>query len=265
MTVYRGMDVGTAKPSAEDRSRVAHAMIDVADPEEPYSAARFQREARAAMAAWDGPVLLVGGSGLHMRAVVDPLRFPPSDAALRAEIEALPDEEVRNLLLAADPSAGVHVDLANRRRVVRALEILRLTGMTPSARAADPTRRAFAAYEPEIPFTGFGVDPGPDLPDRVASRVERMRRRGLLAEVVSLRARLGPTASEAVGYRQLVDVVDGKTGVEEGFAAVGRATLALAKRQRTFFRRDPRISWFRDLGSAAVERLVAELESVCAS
>lgn len=264
MTVYRGMDVGTAKPTPEDRARVAHAMVDVADPEEPYSVARFQREARAAMVAWDGPVLLVGGSGLHMRAVVDPLRFPPSDASLRAEIEDLPDEEVRRLLLAADPSAGDHVDLANRRRTVRALEILRLTGMTPSARAADPLRRAVAAYEPEIPFTGFGVDPGARLPERVAARVEGMRRRGLLAEVASLRSRLGPTASEAVGYRQLIGVVDGKTSVEEGFAAVHRATLALAKRQRTFFRRDPRISWLPDPPSAA-ERLVTELESECAS
>jgi len=263
MLVYRGMDIGTAKPSPADRARTPHAMIDVAEPEEAFSVARFQREARAALAGWDGPVLLVGGSGLHMRAVLDPLRFPPGDAAVRDRLESRPDAELLAGLLAADPDAGKHVDLANRRRVVRALEILELTGGTPSARAADPARRALVAYRPEIPFAGYGVDPGTELPGRVRLRVAAMRRRGLLAEVAALRHRLGPTAAAAVGYRQLIPVLDGAVAEDDGFAEVERATIALARRQRTFFRRDPRITWISP--EAVVDRLVAEMESVCVS
>lgn len=266
MLVYRGMDIGTAKPTRDERQRVPHAMVDVAEPEDDYSVARFQHEAREAIAAWNGPVLLVGGSGLHMRAVLDPLRFPPTDPALRRELESVASPDLVAELVRLDPAAGDHVDLANSRRVVRAVEIARLTGETPSMRAAHPSRRAIERYEPELVFGAFGMDPGEDLIPRVEARVATMRRNGLLEEVSGLRHRLGPTAASAVGYRQLLGVIEGAISAEEGFAEVARATVSLAKRQRTFFRRDPRIVWLSDLPPhAVVDRVVGEMEMACAS
>ncbi len=266
MLVYRGMDIGTAKPTGDERQRVPHAMIDVADPEDDYSVARFQHEAREAIAAWNGPVLLVGGSGLHMRAVLDPLRFPPTDPAVRRQLESVASADLVAELCRLDPAAGGHVDLANPRRVVRAVEVARLTGETPSMRAAHPSRRAIERYEPELGFRSFGMDPGVDLAAKVEARVASMRRNGLLEEVSSLRDRLGPTAAAAVGYRQLLAVLDGSISAEEGFGDVARATVALAKRQRTFFRRDPRIVWLSDLPPhEVVDRVVGEMEMACAS
>ena len=243
MQVYRGMDIGTAKPSPEERARIPHHMLDLVDPEVDYTVAEFQAEARRVIAATSRPVVLVGGSGLHFRAVVDPLRFPPHDAALRAELEARPLAELRSKLLRVDPAAAQHLDLDNPRRVVRAYEIYRLTGETPSARVGHPSHQAVRAYRPQLPFRVVGLDPGDDLPARVAVRLTEMRRRGLLDEVRSLLGRMGRTASQAVGYRQLLPVAEGRLPEEVGLAAAERATLDLARRQRTFFRRDPRIRW----------------------
>lgn len=241
--VYRGMDIGSAKPSTAQRDRVRHHLIDVAEPEEIFTAARLQRQARRVIADSSVPLILCGGSGLHFRAVVDPLTFAPRDASVRAEVDRLSPAQAQQRLLGADPQAGDHVDLANPRRVARALEILELTGDSPSKRATDPLRIKVRNYEPQIPFQAVGLDPGPVLASRVATRLEEMRSHGFLDEVRSLAHRLGPTASQAVGYRQLLGVVQGSIDEEEGFTRVQRATLALAKRQRTFFRRDPRLTW----------------------
>lgn len=243
MQVYRGMDIGTAKPSLEERARIPHHMLDLVEPEVDYTVAEFQAEARRVIAAASRPVVLVGGSGLHFRAVVDPLRFPPHDPALRAELEARPVTELRDELMGVDPSAAQHLDLDNPRRVVRAYEIYRLTGETPSLRARHPSHQAVGAYQPHLPFRAVGLDPGDDLPARAAARLAEMRRRGLLNEVRSLLGRMGRTASQAVGYRQLIPVAEGRLPEEVGFAAAERATLTLARRQRAFFRRDPRIRW----------------------
>lgn len=262
MQVYRGMDIGTAKPSAAERERVTHHMIDLADPDEEFTVARFQRQAREVIAATERPVIVAGGSGLHFRAVVDPMRFPPQDEAVRARLEGLDADEARRRLLGVDPAAGELVDLANPRRVVRALEVWELTGATPSARAATPEAADLRAYRPELPVRAVGIDPGPALPARVQWRLADMREAGLLEEVRGLAPRLGRTAAQAVGYRQLLPVVAGERPVDEGFAAAESATLALARRQRTFFRRDPRIRWIpwsSDLGTL-VGRVVEALE-----
>ncbi len=269
MQVYRGMDIGTAKPSGEERARVRHHMVDVADPEEEYTVARFQRDARRVIAAAGRPVIVVGGSGLHFRAVVDPMRFPPHDSEVRRRLEALDPDALTRRLLAADPAAGDHVDLANPRRVVRAVEILELTGETPSVRAATAEAQNLRDYVAELEVRAVGIDPGPELEARVRRRLAAMREAGLLAEVEELAPRLGRTASQAVGYKQLLPVVAGDVDVEVGFARAEAATLALARRQRTFFRRDPRIRWLPwspDLDTMVAQAAEAlELETPCVS
>lgn len=243
MQVYRHMDIGTAKPTPADRAAVTHHMIDVADPEDAYSVAQFQEAGRAVIDGESGPVVIAGGSGLHFRALVDPLQFPPTDRTLRAELEELDPAEAQGRLLGLDPDAASHVDMSNPRRVIRAIEIAELTGLTPTERHQSPDAERLRSYEPLMDFRAFGIDPGDDLPDRIDTRLDQMREAGFLDEVADLADRLGPTAASAVGYRQLLDVVRGEASEEAGFVAAAQATISLAKRQRTFFRRDPRIRW----------------------
>lgn len=240
MQVYRGMDIGTAKPDQATRLRVPHHMIDLVDPEDEFTAAEFQEQARAFLGR---RLLLVGGSGLHFRAIVDPLRFPPSDGALRAELDARPAGEIVAELLRVDSDVAEHVDLTNPRRTVRALEIFRLTGRTPSERAGSAEAEMLRTYRPLFAFKAVGLDPGDRLRDRVRQRLELMLEAGFLDEVEQLAPRLGRTAAQAVGYKQLMRVVDGSVSEEEGVADAMRATLRLAKHQRTYFHRDPRITW----------------------
>lgn len=246
MQVYRGMDIGTAKPSPADQAEVRHHMIDLVDPDVDYAVAEFQRTGRAAVAAIaarERPVVVVGGSGLYFRSLVDPLRFPPSDPAVRAAVEGMSHGDAAAELLEADPGAGDHVDLANPRRVSRALEIVRLEGGTPTERAVDPHAEQVRNYRPEVPFVAIGVDPGDALAERAERRMDQMLGAGLVEEVAGLADRLGRTASSAVGYRQLLPVVAGTRTVREGREATVRATMALARKQRTYFGRDPRIEW----------------------
>ena len=246
MQVYRGMDVGTAKPTAAERARVPHHLLDLADPAEEFTAAEFQRAGRRFLEDLAGrgvPAVIVGGSGLHFRALVDPLEFPPHDPEVRRSVEALSPGETVAELLAADPAAGACLDLANPRRVARAVEVLRLTGFTPSARAQGDSAAAVRAYRPLLPVVAVGFDPGPQLRGRVEARLDAMLAAGLLDEVRGLAPVLGRTAAQAVGYRQLLPVVRGEASLEEGRARAAAATWALAGRQRTFFRRDPRLRW----------------------
>ncbi len=246
MQVYRGMDIGTAKPSRADRERVRHHLVDIVEPEDDFTVAAFQEAGRRVVRDLDeagGRALIAGGSGLHFRALVDPMRFPPTDPEVRAAAAALDPHEAAARLVAADPDAAGHVDLANPRRVVRALEILELTGATPSQRAAAPHAAALRSYRAQVPLTVIGFDPGDDLAERVERRCRAMVDAGLLDEVAGLQHRLGPTAAQAVGYKELLPVVAGERDLADGIADVVRATLALAKRQRTFFGRDPRVRW----------------------
>ena len=246
MQVYRGLDIGTAKASAEDQAAVPHHLIDVADPEETFTAAEHQRLGIPAIDQIKerGKLpLIVGGSGLHFRAVVDPLDFPPSDPDVQSEIQAMTPGDAVLALLAIDPEVARYVDLANSRRVSRALEIHRITGVTPTERSSSAMATAVREYRPRIPLLAIGLDPGDSLPERVESRFDAMLDNGLLDEVRNLEPRLGVTARQGVGYKELLPVVAGEIAIEEGRAAAIRASMALAKRQRTFFRRDPRIRW----------------------
>ena len=246
MQVYRGMDIGTAKPTAADRAAVPHHLVDVADPRDPYSVAEFQKAGRAALesiAASGRTAIVCGGSGLHFRALVDPLDFPPTDSDLRASLEVRDHESLIDELLEADPEAGRNVDLANPRRVMRAVEVHRLTGATPSERADSDAARAVKQYRSDIDVFALGVDPEDGLAGRVDRRLQAMFADGFVDEVRRLASWLGPTASLAVGYREVLEVVEGRRSEAEALSAAKRATVALAKRQRTFFRRDPRIRW----------------------
>jgi len=240
MQVYRGMDIGTAKPDQATQARIPHHMIDLVEPEDEFTVSEFQAHARELL---DRKVILVGGSGLHFRAIVDPLHFPPSDPDVRAALDATSAGEIVEALRRVDPNVAEHVDLTNPRRAIRALEIFRITGKTPSERAGSAEAEMVRSYQPLYEFRAIGLDPGEGLRARVDRRLRRMLEVGLLDEVRRLAPRLGRTASQAVGYRQLVPVVEGSIPESEGVAHAVRATLRLAKHQRTYFHRDPRITW----------------------
>ena len=247
MLVYRGMDIGTAKPTVRERAQVPHHLVDLVDPAEEFSVARFQplaREAIADVLARGRRPLLVGGSGLYFHAVVDDFVFPPTDADLRQRLEAeaatagLP--EMYRRLERDDPPAAARIQPANLRRIVRALEVMELTGRPFSSfRAAmdDPVSR----YD----LTVVGLDPGPELlRARVAERVEAMARAGLVDEVRRLAERpLSRTARQALGYRELLDAMEQGSPVADALEAVVRRTRAYARRQLAWFRRDPRVRW----------------------
>ena len=243
MQVYWGMDIGTAKPTLEEQARVPHHLIDVAEPEEDFTVADSQRIGRQVIEHSSGPMMLVGGTGLAFRAIVDPLEFPARDPAHRRELEKLSHEALRDRLLGVDPDAGSHLDLENPRRLLRAVEVYDVTGLTPSARSATDAAQAVRDYQPLIPFHAVGLDPGDSLQERVSARLDAMFDGGLLQEVESLAPSLGRTASQAVGYKELLGVVEGQVSLAEGRKAAEAATLAVAAKQRTFLQRDPRIQW----------------------
>jgi len=255
MQVYRGMDIGTAKPDRATREAIPHHLIDLVEPESEFSVAEFQRRGRRVLdklGERGAPAVITGGSGLHFRALVDPMTFGPTDDELRTELEGADVDDLVAELLAADIDAGQHVDLANPRRVVRAVEVLRMTGSTPSVRAGSPEQAALRSYTPLVPFAALGVDPGKALAARVEKRFDAMLDAGLLDEVAGLVGRLGRTARQAVGYKELLPVVAGRATLDAGREAAIGATLALAKRQRTYFGRDPRIRWLPWHDDAAV-------------
>jgi tRNA dimethylallyltransferase len=247
MLVYRGMDIGTAKPTPEERARVPHHLVDLVDPDEEFSVARFQPLARAAIAEVLGrgrTPLLVGGSGLYFHAVVDDFVFPPTDQAVRVRLEAeaarvgLP--ELYRRLAAADPPAAARIQPANLRRTVRALEVMELTG-----RPFSSFRGAMDTPVSRYRLTLLGLDPGPEpLRARVAERVAAMAEAGLVEEVRRLAERpLSRTARQALGYKELLDAMEQGTPVAEALEAVVRRTRAYARRQLAWFRRDPRVRW----------------------
>lgn len=246
---------------------VAHHLLDIVGPEVDMSVAEFQRAGHGVFAdLQDREVrpVICGGSGLHFRALIDPLQFPPSNESVRAGIDALAAGEARRRLEEIDANAADHIDLANPRRVARALEIEQLTGLTPSQRAKTAEAMAVRNYTPARAFAAIGLDPGEELRDRVEHRFDQMLESGLVEEVARVRPRLGRLASQAVGYKELIPVLDGETLLADARAAAIQATMALAKRQRTFFRRDPRIQWIPWDADPAVrlQRVVAYLDKV---
>jgi tRNA dimethylallyltransferase len=227
-----------------ERNGVIHHLIDVADPSEEFTVARFRHLGRQVLDETEAPAIVIsGGSGLHFRALVDPLSFAPTDPDLRGQLEAQAADELAAVLLGVDPSAAGHIDMANPRRVVRAVEIYQLTGETPSSRAASADAEDVRRYVPEIGFEAVGVDPGSGLEDRVDARLSMMRDGGLVDEVRSLALRMGRTARGAVGYREVLSALDQEISMDEAFQRAAASTKKLARKQRTWFQRDPRIRW----------------------
>jgi tRNA dimethylallyltransferase len=261
MQVYRGMDIGTAKPDARIRTWVDYRMVDVCDPGDDFTVHEFQRAARRhieELATQYRRVIIAGGSGLHFRAVVDPLTFPPRDVALRKLLEEQPLGSLTGELITADPDAGALIDMENPRRVIRAVEIFRLTGQTPTGRASTPEASQVRAYESLYPMAAFGIDALDASPQRVTTRLNTMIESGLIAEVEALAPKLGTSASQAVGYRGFARMIAGEISREDAIADTIRATNGLVKRQRTYFRRDPRIEWipWHDAQAQRVEHAV---------
>ncbi|RBP99569.1 tRNA (adenosine(37)-N6)-dimethylallyltransferase MiaA [Bifidobacterium xylocopae] len=241
--MYRGMDVGTAKPGPVERAAVPHHLIDIVEPEETMSVARFQALARQAISdcrTRGVRPILVGGSGLYSRAAIDDLSFPGTDSAVRARLEERAEREGPGMLFhdleERDPQAAERMDPRNVRRTIRALEVMTITGR--------PYSSTLPRYRYLIPALQLGLDlDRAELDRRVGERTDRMRRQGLAEEVRMLRPRLGPTASRALGYREMEDYLDGCIGEEEAFALIARRTRRLARRQMGWFGRDPRIHW----------------------
>lgn len=245
MQLYRGMDVGTAKPTPAERRGVPHHLLDVWEVTERASVAEFQRLARATVddvLARGRLPLLVGGSGLYVRAVLDDLDFPGTDPGLRsrleAELAAVGAPALHERLSRVDPEAARGILPSNGRRVVRALEVVELTGRPFAARLPGPA--------PVYDAVQLGLDRPADLDARVAARVDRMWTRGLVAEVRALAGRglrEGPTASRALGYQQVLAFLDGRYDEATARAETARATRRFVRRQRSWFRRDDRVRW----------------------
>lgn len=268
MLVYRGMDVGTAKPTLEDRARIPHHLIDVAEPPEPFSVARYQRlalEAVRGVRERGRAVLLAGGSGLYFRAVVDELEFPGTDpqtrAALEVEAATVGAAALHERLTDLDPVAAGRIQPENVRRTIRALEVATITGRPFSSFA-----QGWDRFRPErVRAAGIEVA-RPLLARRIERRVEAMLEGGLLDEVAGLvRRGFGAwlTASQAIGYAEFARHLAGEMTFAAAVEGTVRRTNELARRQMVWFRRDPRVHWFpagaRGAGALA-ERLVGYLD-----
>jgi tRNA dimethylallyltransferase len=247
MQLYRGMDIGTAKPDLAERDGVPHHLLDLWHVREAASVAEYRELARTEIdrlrAAGTVP-LLVGGSGLYIRAVLDELQFPGTDAALRARLEeelaAIGPAALHERLATVDPAAAAAVLPSNGRRIVRALEVIELTG--------GPFRAQLPEPRPHYPAVVVGLDREPvDLDERVAARVDRMWAAGFVEEVAWLAAdglREGPTASRALGYAQVLAQFDGELSPDEARERTVSTTRRFVRRQRSWFRRDATINWF---------------------
>ena len=242
--LYRGMDVGTAKVPVAERRGVAHHQLDVIDPSEEASVAAFQREARADVARVlerGARPVVAGGSGLYVRALLDHIDFPPTDPDVRAALERRAEQEgtrvLHDELARRDPQAAASIGPGNTKRIVRALEVIEITG--------EPFSAHLPLQEYVLPTVQIGLDHDRAALDaRVEVRVERMWRDGLVDEVRTLRERgMGRTASRAVGYAEVLAMLDGEIDEATAQESTVVATRRLTRRQMGWFGRDPRIVW----------------------
>ena len=251
MQLYRGMDIGTAKLTVEERRGVPHHCLDVWDVRDAASVAEYQRLARAAiddLRSRGRVAIVAGGSGLYVRAALDAFEFPGTDPAIRARLEAELAAEgpapLHQRLEKADPRAAGSILPTNGRRIVRALEVVELTGR-PFSDAPGMT-----AYTDVYDTVHLGIAPDlATLDERIDDRVDEMWRRGLVDEVRALAGnglREGVTASRALGYQQVLAHLDGTSTDEAARNETKRATRRFARRQLSWFRRDPRVRWFED-------------------
>ncbi|MEI7623679.1 MAG: tRNA (adenosine(37)-N6)-dimethylallyltransferase MiaA [Actinomycetes bacterium] len=260
MQVYRGMDIGTAKPSLVEQSEVVHHLIDVCDPDEDYTVARFQRDCLAVLADIEDRgrrALVVGGTGLYLQSITDDLELPGRFPDVRVELEAEPDTATLFARLETlDPIAAARMEPTNRRRVLRALEVSIGSGRTFSS--FGPGLEDY----PEAPFPIVGIEISRDLLDqRIAQRYRQQMADGFLAEVQSLLVRpggLSRTARQALGYAELLSHVEDGIDLDLALDTAVMRTKRFARRQQRWFGRDPRIRWIASDGEVS-ENLLAEL------
>ncbi|WP_210649764.1 tRNA (adenosine(37)-N6)-dimethylallyltransferase MiaA [Nocardioides sp. SYSU D00065] len=264
MQVYRGMDIGTAKLPAGERRGIAHHLLDVLEVTEPATVALFQEWAREAVAdvrSRGATPVLVGGSALYTRAIVDRFEFPGTDDSLRRELEAelerLGSRALHARLAGVDPEAAAQIQPDNGRRVVRALEVVALTG------------RPFSASLPRLEYADpltvqVGVDiDRPTLDERIGRRVDQMFAAGFVEEVEALLARglaAGRTAPRAIGYREVMGFLAGDRTLAEAIEQTKTATRRFARRQDSWFRKDPRTVWVAHDDPGRVEQAVRAVE-----
>ncbi|MGZ4707045.1 MAG: tRNA (adenosine(37)-N6)-dimethylallyltransferase MiaA [Acidimicrobiales bacterium] len=243
MQVYRGMDIGTAKPTRAEQADVPHHLIDLVDPVEEYDVARFQADmvdALAAIEARGHRAVLVGGTGLYLRAAIDGLTLPGRFPEVRAELDAEPDTVALHRRLAAlDPVGGARMEPTNRRRVIRALEVT-----VGSGRPFSSFGPGLESYPPlDFPIIGLELDRA-QLDEHIERRFARQLEDGFLDEVRGLRARspgLSRSAGQALGYRELLAHLDGELELGEAVDLAISRTRRFARRQQRWFRRDPRV------------------------
>lgn len=244
--LYRGMDIGTAKVSVQERGGIPHHLLDVLELEEKASVAAYQRSCRQVIneiRAREALPILVGGSGLYVRAVLDKIEFPGTDSGIRAQLEAqaaqLGIEKMHQRLAEVDPESAARIVPANERRVIRALEVYELTGKKFSATM--PRREYFQ------PAVQLGIKwPLAVLDERISQRTAQMLTQGFIEEVAELEKRGladTPTACRATGYQAVMDYLAGKITREESAEQIALQTRQLARKQRKWFRKDPRIHW----------------------
>jgi tRNA dimethylallyltransferase len=261
MQVYRGMDIGTAKPTVSEQALVRHHLIDLVDATQAFTVAQFQiayQHAVDDITSRGGRALLVGGTGLYVRAVVDGLTLPGQWPEVRArlddELVALGPEALHQRLCQLDPTAGSKMEPSNSRRIIRALEVCEGSG------------RPFSSFGPGVDtYPASEVQqvalrwPRDVLARRIEERVRVMIERGLQAEVEKLLTQgLSPTALQALGYKEMVEHIEGRMSLEEVIATIVLKTRQFAVRQERWFRRDPRINWF-DIESDPVTEVAPQL------
>ena len=263
MQLYQGMDIGTAKLAVSERAGIKHHLLDIWPVTQAASVSEYQHLARRAIDDIRGrgkTPILVGGSGLYVRAAIDNLEFPGTDAAARARLEAELDQvgsaSLHARLATLDPVAAAAILPSNGRRVIRALEVIELSGRPFSATLPD--------YQSVYPVVQIGIEiPRPELDQRIADRVHRMWRLGLVDEVRQLELaglREGRTASRALGYAQVLKFLDGDWSEEEAAEHTIQATRRFVRRQESWFRRDPRVSWLARRSRLADRALAAVTE-----
>ena len=261
MAIYRGMDIGTATPTVQEQEEIPHHVINIVDPSDEFALPLFQSAVEKALKEISdrgNRAVLVGGTGLHVRAVVDRLEIPPRFLSIRDEIELISETAfLYGKLNDLDPLASAKIEPGNRRRIVRALEVTLGTG------------RPFSSFGPGLdvyppsPFTQIGIRMPRDLNDlRISERYKRQIEDGFVEEVENLVSdgrKLSKTASQALGYKQVISYIDGENTLEEAIDSAISSTRRFARRQEKWFRRDPRIHWM-DMKNDSLELLEEVIE-----